>query len=230
MDQSVAPAHRALVQRLLERIECEIGTERVRDPPTDDPPGKGVDDEGGVNEPGPGPDKREIGNPQRVRSRRLEHSINSIRRRRPRCRRDRCLHPPAPYHATQAKLAHQPRHRAAGDRKPLAAKLAPDLANAVHPEVLLPHPAYVLAPLRVPPDTGRPAAAVRFPGLDFVIRRRGDRQHPADRLTPYAARSASMNNVMAYLGGRAPPGQNRLTPCAGSRSPAATRGSPAPAP
>jgi hypothetical protein len=45
-----------------------------------------------------------------------------------------------------------------------------------------------------------------------VVGRRGDRQNSAETR------------------GRAPPGQNRLRPCAESRSPAAVPGSPAPAP
>src|SRR5215208_3732033 len=36
-----------------------------------------------------------------------------------------------------------------------------------------------------------------------------------------------MKAIMASTGGRAPPGQNRPTPCAGSRWPGAVRGSPA---
>src|SRR5690348_8816114 len=39
-----------------------------------------------------------------------------------------------------------------------------------------------------------------------------------------------MNEIMASTGGRAPPGQNTLMPCAGFRSPAAVPGSPALAP
>src|SRR3954454_11096104 len=39
-----------------------------------------------------------------------------------------------------------------------------------------------------------------------------------------------MNAIMASLGGRAPPGQNTLTPCVESHWPGATRGSRAPEP
>ena len=48
--------------------------------------------------------------------------------------------------------------------------------------------------------------------------------------TPYASRWASMNATITSRGGRAPPGQNTPTPCAGSHSRAAARCSPAPAP
>ena len=54
MDQAIARSHRALVQGLLERVERQIGAKRVRDPPTHDAPGEGVDDERDIDEPGPG--------------------------------------------------------------------------------------------------------------------------------------------------------------------------------
>src|SRR6056297_610106 len=49
-------------------------------------------------------------------------------------------------------------------------------------------------------------------------------------LTPCASRCASMKPTITSTGGRVPPSQNMPTPCAGSRSPGATPGSPAPAP
>ena len=48
--------------------------------------------------------------------------------------------------------------------------------------------------------------------------------------TPYASRCSSMNDTITSVGGRAPPGRNTPTPCAGSRWPASAHGSPARAP
>jgi hypothetical protein len=65
---------------------------------------------------------------------------------------------------------------AARDRDALAAELAPDLAHAVDPEVLVPHSADVAPPLGVaahPRRRRRRIGAARDMG---VVRRRSDRQ------------------------------------------------------
>ena len=64
------------MQRLLQRVEHEAGVGRALTPPADDPPGEGVDDEGDVDEAGPGRDIGEVGHPQRVRPRRLELPVD----------------------------------------------------------------------------------------------------------------------------------------------------------
>ena len=69
------------------------------------------------------------------------------------------------------------------------------------------HPGDVFTKLRVAMGTRRPPAAVRFAGL-ALVRRRGDRQLPADRLDPVLLRCASMNDVRSWVGSRAPPGRN----------------------
>ena len=56
--------------------------------------------------------------------------------------------------------------------------------HPVHAEALLPHATDLLAQLPVAARPRRPPAMVRLPGLAFVVRRRGDRQHVADRLDP----------------------------------------------
>jgi len=45
-----------VVQRLIERVEDEPGLGAARDPPADDAPGEGGDDQGDVDEAGPGGD------------------------------------------------------------------------------------------------------------------------------------------------------------------------------
>ena len=92
-------------------------------------------------------------------------------------------HPPTPHHAAKAKCAHQPRHRASGHHDALAVELAPDLAYPVDPEVL-PHPPDLLTELAIAAIARRTPTVVPLPGLALVRRRRGDRQHCADRLDP----------------------------------------------
>ena len=60
----------------------------------------------------------------------------------------------------------------------------PHLAHPVDPEVLLPHAADLLTELAVTTGSRRTPTAVGVPGFAFVVRRRGDRQHCADRLDP----------------------------------------------
>ena len=51
MDEPAAMDGPALVQGLLQRIEDEAGMGCPADPPADDPPGEGVDDEGDIDDP-----------------------------------------------------------------------------------------------------------------------------------------------------------------------------------
>ena len=51
MNQAAAMNRPAIVKRLLERIQDEAGMRRPAGPPTDDPPGIGVDDERHVDDP-----------------------------------------------------------------------------------------------------------------------------------------------------------------------------------
>ena len=62
VDEANAVQRTALMKRLLERIENKAGVGRATDPPAADPPaddplGKGVDDEGDIDEAGPGPSR-----------------------------------------------------------------------------------------------------------------------------------------------------------------------------
>jgi len=68
------------MQGLLQRIEHEAGVRRSRGPPADDPAGIGVDDEGDVDEAGPGRDIGEVGQPQDIRPWRLKLAIDVIER------------------------------------------------------------------------------------------------------------------------------------------------------
>ena len=105
VDQGVTRAHRALVQGLLERVERQVGTQRVRHPPAHDTSRVGVDDEGDIDEPRPRRHVRQVREPQGVRTRSPEHPIDPVRRARELRHRGRRLHPLAPHHAAKAKRA-----------------------------------------------------------------------------------------------------------------------------
>jgi len=60
------------IQRLLQRIEHEVGLHRTAHPPADNAPREDIDDEGDVNKALPGRDVGEVGHPQLVRPLGLE--------------------------------------------------------------------------------------------------------------------------------------------------------------
>ena len=70
----------SIVQGLLQSIEHEAGMRRPAHPPADDPAGIGVDDEGHVDEAGPGRDIGEVGDPEHVRRRGMELAVHVIER------------------------------------------------------------------------------------------------------------------------------------------------------
>src|SRR3990172_5799420 len=165
--------------RHLEGIEGELGAERARHPPADDPAGKDVDDEGGVAEAGPGRDVRQIGHPEPVRSGRAEAPVHEIGRTRREVRRDR--RPPglAPDRPGEAEAAHQPGDLVPADRGALAAERTPELARAIDGVVPAVDAADVELERRVPAVTSR-----GWPGAGGVVARWGDLQGLADRLDP----------------------------------------------
>src|SRR3954463_7837041 len=174
----------ARVQSLLKRVEHEAGVRRPAHPPADDAPGIGIDHEGHVDEAGPGRDVGEIGDPEHVRARGLKLPIDAIERARRGLIADRGPHRLAPHGPLQAHGPHQARHRAAGDPDPLPAELSPDLADAVDAEVRLIHAPDLDHQCCIPPGARGQPLRISPPGGMGVIRRRGDRQHPADRLDP----------------------------------------------
>jgi hypothetical protein len=137
MDEAAAPNGAARVQGLLQRVQHEAGMSRAGDTPADDAPCKGVDNEGDIDETGPGRDVGKVGHPQGIWTRRFELPIDAIERTRRRRIADRGPHRLAPHDTSQAHRPHQPRHGAAGDRDPFPEKLSPDLPDAIDAEVLL---------------------------------------------------------------------------------------------
>ena len=69
-----------VVNRLLERVEHEVGRQRRRDAPADDAAGEDVNHERDVDEAPPRCDVREIRHPELVRPRRGEIPIDEIER------------------------------------------------------------------------------------------------------------------------------------------------------
>src|SRR3954452_25284570 len=174
----------ALVQGLLERVEHEAGVRAPRNSPADDATGVSIDHEGPVNEARPGRDVGEVGDPEHVRARGLKLPIDAIERARRGLIADRGPHRLAPHGPLQAHGSHQPRHRAAGDPDSLPAELAPDLPDAVDAEVLLIHPPDLDHQRCIPPGSRGQPLRISPPGGMGVIRRRGNREHAADRLDP----------------------------------------------
>ncbi len=76
LDAGAAP----VVDRLLERIEHEVGRQRRGDPPADDAPREDVDHERDVHEAAPGGDVGEVRHPELIRPRRGEVAIDEIGR------------------------------------------------------------------------------------------------------------------------------------------------------
>ena len=168
----------ARVDRLFQRVEDEVRAHRGGHPPADDAPREHIDDEGDIDEPGPGRHVGEVRHPQLSRSRGRELLIDEIGRSRGR-------HPGAPADgAGQAPRAHQPAHRAARHVKALAPQRLPDLPWAVHLERLVPAPLDLRLRGVI---TLRPRGATC--GIEpahamAMICRGGDPHHRADRLDP----------------------------------------------
>ena len=70
----------AVVDRLLERIEHEVGPQRRRDAPADDAAREDVDDERDVDEAAPRRDVREVRDPELIRPRRGEVPVDQVGR------------------------------------------------------------------------------------------------------------------------------------------------------
>src|SRR5690349_9828817 len=82
MDQLVEPlpACGASPDRLLQGVEGEVGAQRAGCLPADDHPRVDVGDEGDVDEPRPGADVGQVGNPEAVRGAGAEAAIDEIPR------------------------------------------------------------------------------------------------------------------------------------------------------
>ncbi len=185
------------VQRLLQRIEHEVGPHRAAYPPADDTSSKDVDDEGNVHETLPCRDVREIADPKLVWPLRLELAIDPVERARRLCIGNRRAYDLASHDASQAGLAHQALHRAAGHICALTPQLAPNLVGSIDLHVRLPDSFDVDAQHVVtldPCTTQLGIAPLR--GVTPVAGRR-DLHHPADRLDAVSMAVLVMNALTA---------------------------------
>jgi hypothetical protein len=86
--------------------------------------------------------------------------------------------------AAQAHVAHQPLDGATGHWDVLANQLPPDLLAAVDGEVFVEDAAHLRSQIVVALRAVWTPLGVTPPTAVLVVRRRGDRQHGADRLDP----------------------------------------------
>ena len=152
--------------------------------PADDPPRVGVDDEGDIDEAGPGRDIRKVGQPQAVRRASVELPVHMIQRTEGCLVADRCPQRLATDRPPNAHVPHQPGDRTARDGEAFPPQLPPDFAHAIDAEVLLEHAPDLDLQIRVAADPVGQPGGISAAGDMGMIGRRGDRQDPADRLDP----------------------------------------------
>ena len=174
----------SIVNSLFQGIEHEARMCRGADPPANDLPGIGINDESDIDEPLPGGDIGKVADPEHVRPGHPELPVHLVQRARCRSVRDRRLVRLAPDNALNAHTLHQPCHRASGDIEALAAQLPPDLPDAVDPPVLFEYPQDLGAQGRVSTCPIRQPRWFSPPRQMVIVGGRGDRQNLADRLDP----------------------------------------------
>src|SRR4030095_9569728 len=184
MDQRCVGIHRTIVERLLQRIEGEIGAQRVRGAPAYDATGEGVDHEGDVDEAAPRRAVGQLGHPQRIGPRHYEVTMHVIGGPWQLVTGYRRLELSSAHCAAQSQIAHESLHRATCRSDLLAIQLPPNLAHAVDLEVLVPEALDIDFELAVALRARRNARWINFPRPVLVVRRWGDRQLCADRLDP----------------------------------------------
>jgi len=126
-------------QRHLKGVEREIAAQRAGHPPTDDPPGEHVRDEGDVYESVPGGHVGDVGHPELVRARGPGVALHKICWPKRTAIGDRRDLEGAPADASEPQAAHEARDRAAGNGDSLATELQPYLACPVDAEVVAVH-------------------------------------------------------------------------------------------
>jgi len=84
--------------------------------------------------------------------------------------------------AFNAQISHQPLNRAAGHPDALPPELMPDLAYAIKLETLFPNTTDLRAQPGIALNAGGRPGRICLPGDMFMVGRRSDLQHPADRL------------------------------------------------
>ncbi len=123
------------VERLLQRIEGEIATERAGHAPAHDAAREDIDDEGDVGKAAPGRHVRQIRGPEMVESRGHKRAVHRVRGVRGNIIGDRRFERPAAHGAVQPHVPHQSFDRAAIYGDPLADQLLPDFARTIDTKV-----------------------------------------------------------------------------------------------
>jgi hypothetical protein len=132
----------------------------------------------------PSRDVGEVADPQGVGARCLELPVDPVERAQSGRIGDRRPDRLAPHDTLQSHRPHQRRDGAPSHHDRFPAELPPDLAHAVDVEVRLEHALDLDHQRRVAPGPCRQLAEVGTPRGMGMVRRRGDRQHSADRLNP----------------------------------------------
>jgi hypothetical protein len=172
------------MKRLFQSVQDKVRMCCPAGPPADDPPGVSVDDEGDIDEAGPGRHIGKIREPQTVWSGSAELSVHVIQRTESRLVADRCPQRFAPDRPPKAHIPHQPGYRASRCGDALPPQLPPDLAHAIDAEVLLEHAPDLDLEMSVTADPVGQTGGIGAPGDMGMIGRRGDRHNLADRLDP----------------------------------------------
>src|SRR5690606_32058502 len=139
VNERLTGAKIAVVQRLLERIQCDIATQRARHSPTDDRAGVRIDHEGDVPRASPRRDVAQSRHPQSVRPRHSEGPIDTVQSAILQLVGDRGSDAFTAYNAAQAEVAHESFGRTTRHLDAFAIELLPHFVGAVNAIVLVPH-------------------------------------------------------------------------------------------
>ncbi len=172
----------AIIQRLFERIEGQIGPHRGTRAPPDDAPGEDIDDERDIHHPPPRRHVGEVGHPELVRPRRLEVALYQILRPVREEIRDGGADPSPPHDPSESLDAHESSDGAPCDGDLLAVELLPDLLGAVHATIGVPDAGDLRAERGIALAARRLPRRIGLARLGLVVGRWSDRQYRADRL------------------------------------------------
>ena len=123
----------ALADRHVQRVEDQLGPEMRRHRPADHPAAPGVEDDGEVQEAGPGRDVRDVGHPQPIGAVGGEGPLDEIRGRPGGGIAAGGGHEGAPAHAGQAGGLHEAGDALAADVDALGRQFRVHAGRAVRP-------------------------------------------------------------------------------------------------
>src|SRR5262247_1811380 len=171
-------------QRLLKRIQDQIRMHRAGDTPADDAARIHIDDESHVDEPRPGRDVCEIGDPELIRPNGSEQALDQISRIFRLVASDSGSAFATAHNPLQPERSHQSFDATAGDGDAIPSELPPNLAGTVDLEVIIIHAPDFTRNLSIASKARRFPLRLSLSRFLFVVGRGGDRQLLADRLDP----------------------------------------------